>query len=186
MIRYWLIGLLLTPLLIYSSVSFAEELIFQQKCRVLEDDDYLSFMIKSRLKEQSPLQLTATAYEDENCQLPYLIFNRYFEIILHNNENINLKTTQVTYTILTDEVARALNSIRYCGITHWKSMVETDVTGKKCDDYQQLALAQNYYQKIKITHEQLHWGQITQTWNGLTESTRPQEFESEIFNLIKP
>ncbi|MGZ3692020.1 MAG: hypothetical protein ACXVAX_10985 [Pseudobdellovibrio sp.] len=165
--------------LIFSSVSaFART--YSQNCRAVEDD-YLKFSINSDLQKNSDFTLSATAYEDENCKTPYLIFNRYFTIANQSDKTVDLKTEKVTYTVLTDEVARALNQINYCNIHNWQANVETAVTGAKCEDYQQLSGGQIYYQILEANADSLKFGNSTKELTGLAPTLRPTEFDSEIF-----
>ena len=154
---------------------------YTQNCRAI-DDDYLTFSITSDLQKKSDLKLSAIAYEDENCKTPYLVFNRYFTIADKADEKIDLKTEKVTYTVLSDEVARALKQINYCNIRNWQVNVEMDVTGVKCEDYQQLSRSQIYYQILKANENSLQFGNPTKGLSGLAPELRPTAFDREIFN----
>lgn len=150
---------------------------YKQSCRVLGDDDYLQFTIESDFNSQSDFALKITAFEDENCTVPYLQFNQYFKIDSINNEQINLKTQKVTYTAVSKEVANALKMMNYCEIKNWKAGLELDVTGKLCDEYQQLDKEEIFHQILKTNSDSLKFGSTTKTHDGRSEQKRPTSFD---------
>ena len=65
----------------------------------------------------------------------------------------------------------------YCQNAVWVKGEETDVTGKMCENYQQLAKKQILYQIFK-TQEGIAWlGQMTPILNGRNEKNRPKKFD---------
>lgn len=150
---------------------------YKQECRVLGDDDFLQFTIESDLNDKSDFALKITAFEDEACTVPYLNFNQYFKIDSINNEQINLKTQKVTYTAVSKEVANALKMMNYCEINDWKAGNEIDVTGKLCDEFQQLAKDEIFYQIIKSNSKSVKFGSTTKALDGRSNQKRPTQFD---------
>lgn len=150
---------------------------YTQPCRVFGDDDYLQFTIESELTEESDFSFKITAFEDEKCTVPYLHYNQYFKIDSISNEQINLKTQKVTYTAVSKEVASALKMINYCDFKNWNAGQETDVTGKVCDEYLQLAKNEIFYQIIKNKSESIKFGSTTPALDGRSDQKRPTEFD---------
>lgn len=146
---------------------------FSQNCRVI-GDDYLKFEIEI---QKAHLALKVTAFEDEDCEVPYIVFNQYFEIDQLQNEKINLKTKKVTYTTLSEEVASALRMIGYCGFSQWQVRSETEVTGKDCDGFQQLSHGQIFYQLFKLENKVLKFGLTDKMRDGRSVQNRPVQFD---------
>lgn len=144
-----------------------------QPCRDI-DGDYLKFSIEIG----QTFNLKATAFEDEKCEIPYLEFNQYFSVAANLGQNLDLKTEKVTYKILTDEVARALNQIAYCNVSDWKPNDEVNVTGRLCEDFQQRHDNEMYYQIMSLENGLLKFGKTTSKLDGKSPLTRPVEFDS--------
>lgn len=159
---------------------------YQQSCHILGEDDYVKYAIETEngAQKNSIFNLKLTAFEDENCEIPYLQYNQYFEVIELKSEKLNLKTYKITYTALSEEVARALNLIQYCGIQDWQNHVEQGVTGKVCDDYLQLSAGDTLFQILRKTPEGLHFGKTSITQDGRSERSRPIEFDPFLFHLL--
>ncbi|MBY0554939.1 hypothetical protein K2P97_10455 [bacterium] len=170
-------SLLAFALVFTGTILNAQAEIYKQDCRVVGDDDYLQFTIESDLNSKSDFALKITAFEDEACTIPYLHFNQYFKIDSMNNEQINLKTQKVTYTAVSKEVANALKMMNYCEIKNWKAGNETDVTGKMCDEFQQLAKDEIFYQIIKNNNDSVKFGSTTKALDGRTDQKRPTQFD---------
>ena len=153
--------------------------IYAQNCRVI-GDDYLKFEIEI---QKIDFALKITAFEDEDCQVPYLSYNQYFEIIDLQSENLNLKTKKVTYTAFSEEVASALRMINYCGFSEWQLRTETEVAGKNCEGFIQLARGQVFYQLIKLENNVLKFGLIDENRDGRSVQTRPVQFDDAQYLL---
>ena len=167
--------LFLVIFILFSHSAFAES--YTQACFTTEDDT-LQFILTSSFTSGSDLSWVAVAFEDEQCRKPYLKFSRYFKITRVQNGEIDLKSTKSTYTILTDEVARALNLIGYCDLHNWQTGVETDVSGRKCEDYQQLQIDQRFLQIFQLTDSGLYWGRLDRLHDGLSPKNRPDQLET--------
>lgn len=167
-----LVFLFITLLTVFAS---ATEEVYTQACRVINEDDYVQFKVQTDL--QNKFALTITAFEDENCEIAYLLINRSFKIQSLEKENLNLVTEKITYTSLSNEVSEALNLGAYCGLKNWKTKVEQNVTGLECDHYLQLKAGQAFYQLLKTEKSSLLLGQEMGTKNGRTEATRPDIYD---------
>lgn len=159
---------------------------FTQTCRVIGEDDYVQYQIEAEIPLQSGSQfnLKLTAFEDENCSIPYLHYNQYFFVDFIQAEKLNLKTQKVTYTTLSDQVSDALNMIQYCGLHDWTTKSEKTVTGKTCDDFQQLAFNQILFQIFKQNGNQIYLGQIDHQKDGRNENQRPVNWDQLEFTKI--
>jgi len=103
------------------------------------------------------LQWKFVAYEDPNCKMPYLIFKREYKIKNLSRNKIQTLALISTYVSLTDEITSSLNIIKYCGFENWKTNEVRDVTGKKCEDFQQLKLNEKKEFQYNIKNNQLYW-----------------------------
>lgn len=155
---------------------------YTQICKTISEDDYVQYTIEivsAELKKNDFLTIKVTAFEDQNCKKPYLRFKQYFQINDNNGTNIDLKTLKITYTPLSKEVSSALNLIKYCAQTGWKPQVESVVTGKKCDEFQQLDYGDIYFQKIQVRKQELKFGSLNDAqYDGRLPTRRPLEFEN--------
>ncbi|MEQ1723245.1 MAG: hypothetical protein ABL930_08710 [Pseudobdellovibrio sp.] len=150
---------------------------YKQNCRVIGEDDYLQFTIESDLSSGSSFAFKITAFEDEDCKIAYLHYDQYFKIDSIAGEKINLKTEKVTYTPLSKEVASALRMINYCNTKNWNAKVAVDVTGQLCDNYQQFAKDEIFFQILKNESSILKFGTTTKALDGHSEKNRPQDFD---------
>jgi hypothetical protein len=156
-------------------IATSAEAFYTQDCRVINEDDYVQQKVQTDLKNY--FTLTITAFEDEKCEVAYLLIDRKFKIQNLENENLNLLTEKITYTSLSNEVSEALNMVAYCGFKTWKTKVEQNVTGLECDNYLQLKAGQAYYQLLKTDIDLLQLGQETGLKNGRTKATRPDTYD---------
>lgn len=125
-----------------------------------------------------------TAFEKEACQVPYIIYqeNYLYKTIDHQ---MNLQTQSITYQALSDEVARAMNTIAYCGFTDWQKNVVKDVVGLLCDD-RHLPLKNEWiYSIIDIQNQELQIGETFGKYDGHSEQFRHQKYSDLIWNLQK-
>jgi len=146
--------------LLFSASSFAQLSTlklngnYHQQCATDDDDNsfeqYLGF-------SNEHLEWKFVAFEDVNCQQPYLVFKREFTIIATTDTEVQTASIISSYVSLTDEITGALNIINYCGFSDWQTNVMKDVTGKKCDDYQQLQQNEKQLFNYKIQDHQLIW-----------------------------
>ena len=174
-------------LVLFFSQNLLASVTFMQNCRAIEGD-YLQFIIETSdtiLKKNSSFALKITAFEDSNCKIPYLKFNQYFIVDNIQKESIDLKTEKVTYTALTEEVTQALRNINFCGLQKWSTSAETDVTGKMCDDFQQLTKADIFYQIIKNENNFLKFGNTTKSLDGRSHQRRPVQFDNLEYTITK-
>lgn len=121
-------------LIIFLFYTSAQAQIFKQDCQITADGDILQMILHI---QDSKLVYTATAFEEENCLKPYLIFEREYSILQKNSDSMQTKHLMASYTPLSNEVSEALNMIIYCGIMTWENTNKTDVTGAYCDPFQQ-------------------------------------------------
>lgn len=166
-------------LLCFSLQAQAVE-IYQQACRVLGEDDYVQYTVelKNGLQAGSQFSLKLTAFEDKNCQIPYLHYNQYFRVSDLQGSFLNLETQKITYTAVTDEVAEALTLIHYCGVKNWTAGNELAVTGQVCDDYQQLDVKETFFQMADLAQGILRLGKITPEKNGRSAPQRPIDWDA--------
>ena len=153
--------------------------LFSQDCRNI-GEDYLRFRVEtesSTLANNSALAFKITAYEDENCKVPYLNYNQYFTALGLRGEQLDLNSEKVTYTALSEEVASALRLIKYCGHSEWLKDAETPVTGEICDDFPQLKKGDHFYQIIRLEYRRLKLGMTDEKKDGRNVQSRPVQFD---------
>lgn len=133
----------------FSTVLLANDIqgTYTQPCQTIDADTIqqsLNFtgtdLAKTIKKQASQTKLAweIQAFEDEKCQISYLKISRKFDVVSLSSQSITVKTIQVTYTAISEEVAESMNFINYCGYSDWAIGQVKDVTGHICDDYQQL------------------------------------------------
>lgn len=150
-----------------------------------EDEDWLTahlqFSSDSGLKSGVAIQWIRRAYEEENCQKPYLDYGLLYSAQLSTeSDDLDLEVKQAFYVIHTEEVARALNLVAFCGINNWKKGVSQEVTGHDCDGIVQPKIGQKIFSRLKIKMEQsqqLFWGRPSAGFGGESPSKRFQSFE---------
>lgn len=165
--------------------SLYANFLYSQPCRAI-GDDFVKFNIEidsTSLIQGSVFNFKVTAYEDQTCKTPYLKFDQYFTVESLRSEKINLKTLKVTYTSLSDEVSEALRLINYCDIPDWQTGREISVTGKVCDDYQQLNKNDVFYQILHLNTDSLMFGETTDIYDGRSQNKRPIHFDSSNYPL---
>lgn len=172
--KFFLLALLVAPDLFATPK-------YMQNCRAVADD-YLQFSVEINAAQ---LAFKITAFEDADCKTPYLNYNHYFTITSVQNEEINLHTDKITYTSLSEEVSSALRLIRYCGQSDWQTASETDVTGRSCDGFQQLAHGDFFYQILKRDSFILKFGTIDENRDGRSVQSRPVQFDEPDYLAIK-
>ena len=162
----------------YSVLAFS----FSQSCRDI-DGDYLQFSIETENRDNGAFAFKVRAFEDEACKIPYLEFTQYFTQAALKGQKLDLKTEKVTYRILSGEVAQALNQIGFCDIKNWKPFDEVNVSGRLCDDFQQLKKNEMLFQLFSYENDLLKFGKTTAKLNGKSAALRPVEFDT--FNYTK-
>lgn len=160
-----------------TTYTAASEAVYTQVCRVINEDDYVQFKVQTDLENK--FSVTITAFEDENCEVPYLVIERNFKIQSLEKEKLNLNTEKISYTSLSNEVSEALNMGAYCGLKNWKTKIEQNVTGRECDHYLQLKADQAFYQILKTNESSLWLGNDMTAKNGRSEATRPDSYDIE-------
>ena len=161
---------------VFSLNSFGR--VYEQGCRVIGEDDYVKYsVITNEIIPGKTFTLQITAFEDENCLTPYLQYQQLFQIAAIDGEKINFITKEISYTPLSDETSDALNMISYCDANDWKTHAATLVTGKLCNDYQQLHLDQSWFQILKVEPDGLSMGLTTLKLDGRSDSLRPITYD---------
>ncbi|MBC7372059.1 MAG: hypothetical protein H7326_10865 [Bdellovibrionaceae bacterium] len=139
------------------------------------EDDVLATQVSVSHGDWSILH---TAFEDEACAKPYLIFELKYRAVV-DSTNLDLQTQEVSYVSLSDVVSRALNEVGYCGFTDWVTNEKKIVTGLLCDSYQASAAGDVLYSIFKIDDgKSLFLGTPSASENGRTPGKRYRELES--------
>jgi len=128
---------------------------YYQTCNASNEGDYYEQYLNI---DKGHIHWKFIAYEDAECNSPYLIFLREYVIESVNETIVNTAFKKASYVSITDEVTRSLNIIRYCGLNGWKTNVARDVTGLKCDEYQQRQLGEKESFKYLFDNQNLYWG----------------------------
>lgn len=152
---------------------------YHRPCYVVETDTLTTDL--SIQNDQWKIQ--HTAYEDENCTKPYLIYEVVYKFKSANNHDLDLTTQEASYTLLSDEVSRALNMTHYCGFTDWTAKVKKVVTGKLCDDFQAPQRGDALYSIFTLNSKEsapaeIFLGTPSDTRSGKTPETRYDQVEA--------
>ena len=134
------------------NISMAQS--YDTGCLTADNDDVMNMQLDIINQKFS---FTATAYEDNDCHLPYIIFKNEYITNSTTADSITLSHTASSYTPLTDEVASALNYIQYCGFIDWKKDSVKTVTGLVCDDYTQLKEDEKVTKKFHQTKDYIEF-----------------------------
>jgi len=137
---------------------------YHQTCNATNEGDYYEQYLNI---DEGHIHWKFVAYEDGDCKIPYLIFLREYIIESVDDISVNTAFKKASYVSTTDEVTRSLNIIRYCGLNGWKTNVARDVTGLKCDEYQQRQLGEKESIKYLFNDQNLYWGDDTAPYNKL-------------------
>ncbi len=137
------------------------------------DSDYLKTALNI---QDSSWVITHTAFEDNTCETPYLKFEIQYQT-QQSGQNIDMKTTEVSYTILTEEVTMILNDMNWCGFNDWKASQKKVVTGKVCDEFQTPKLNEVLYSIVEFKDSELYLGMPTGKYNGKTAEKRHQKLD---------
>jgi len=171
---------MISILLLLSQFAFSAQNAhhFQTGCYQVGDDTLSSSLV---MTDQTWTQVH-TAFEDEACKTPYLIYSTTYATNIKTTDQANtsvpvdLAVTEVTYTLLSDQVARALNMSGYCGFSDWAPNKAKVVTGLLCDDYQVPKLKSILYSIYDLeagAHgQQLRLGEKTDAVDGSSPQQR--------------
>lgn len=157
----------------FAFAASAPEGIYERPCMMFEDEDVLSSEL---IIKDNTWTTTHTAFEDTACETPYLIFQTIYKTKSQANE-VDLTAVEFSYTILTDEVAEALNFIEYCGFHDWQTGISKDVTGLQCSDFTVPASGEKIYSVIEYNEagplgSELYLGIPSIFRDGKTPETR--------------
>jgi hypothetical protein len=130
------------------------------------------------------LDFQGFGFEDENCKKPYIFYEERYVVKSFslksgnsNEYNVNLSTKEISYTPLSDQVARALNEGSFCGLNEWQDHVKTTVTGGACNGDRLRKKEETYFQTLRLAENYISWGLLTNTLDGSSELKRPQAYE---------
>src|SRR5437868_5030594 len=118
---------------------------YVRSCYIVNDDDALQSMMQ--IKQDKWVQ-THTAFEEDSCKTPYLIYQTEYKAVVSGG-SLDLSVVEASYTILSREVAEALNMVSYCGFNNWKPHSKRVVTGLLCDEFQVPAKSDVLYSVFK-------------------------------------
>ena len=147
----------LTMIGFFSQKTYASQVLsgdYFQACNGNHDGDFYEQHLNIT---DETIKWKFIAYEDESCKTPYLIFLREYKNVSDDQSQITTLFEKASYVSLTDEVTRSLNLIHYCGLSNWKTHVARDVTGLKCDDYQQRQIGEKEAFQYRTTTDKLYW-----------------------------
>lgn len=160
---------------------------YLRSCYVVGDDDVLQSALQI---QQNKWIQTHTAFEEDSCQTPYLIFETQYRALVVDS-NVDLVVEEVSYTTLSKEVSDALNLIKYCGFTNWKAHQKKIVTGLLCDEFQAPKAAEILFSifKIQVNADQsiaLYLGKPAAGEDGKSSSTRYRGIEAAPYLKLQP
>lgn len=160
---------------------------YLRSCYTVNEDDALQSVMQI---QQDKWTQTHTAFEEASCKTPYLIYQTEYKAAVSGGE-LDLSVVEASYTILSREVAEALNMVNYCGFNNWKPNAKRVVTGLLCDEFQVPAQSDVLYSIFKIQPNAdqdaaLYLGASAQNEDGKTPSARHQGFESTPYLKLQP
>nr|BFD63747.1 hypothetical protein BdHM001_24280 [Bdellovibrio sp. HM001] len=124
--------------------------------------------------------LTHIAYEEDACKQSYLAFEIQYGVRIDGG-NVDLTVTESSYTPLTEEVAEALNMVRYCEYTDWRRNEKKVVSGYLCDEYKAPNVGDKTYSIFKTEpkdgQELFYLGTASQESSGKSPLQRHKKFE---------
>lgn len=134
-------------------------------------------------------ELTVTSYSDADCTTESM------RIVLSNSFTIgdevaepagaravDLKTSGLSFTLLTDAMVEAMNAANYCGGGFVKGTAKT-ITADTCDDASIKAAFNDSFDLYKLTDGKLYLGdkEVDTNYDGTTAAKRPRALESAGF-----
>ncbi|MNJ99907.1 hypothetical protein D3C87_176880 [compost metagenome] len=176
--------LLLSFSLLPLTVSAQQGTFWTTECYSTDED----ILQEELFQKDGRWEHTHVAYEEENCQKAYLRFQQVSKARLAG-QKLDLTHVETSYTPLSEEVAEALNSVAWCGISHWRQHEKQVVTGLVCGDYKAAQAGDMTYSIFKVsslskTVRVFLWGKATPALDGKSEATRFQDLNERPFYLI--
>lgn len=156
---------------------------FHRACHIDEGDVLTTDIVETN----SMWTITHTAFEEDRCHFPYLVYEVKYATEKHQ-EKIDLTVIETSYTPITEEVAMALNLIRYCGYSDWAKKEKKIVSGYLCDEFKAPNNGDKLFTIFKTEQKNenfvLYIGMPTEGRLGKTSGTRHQSFDKRPFILI--
>ncbi len=178
---------LLTSVLVTSlnpAALAADTQTYHRSCH-LDEGDALTTDITD---DGSVWTITHTAFEEDLCQNPYLVYEVKFGTD-KNSQNIDLTVQESSYIPVTEEVAMALNLINYCGYTDWAPKEKKVVSGYLCDEFKAPNVGDKLYTIFKTEQKDsdtlLYIGRDTEEKLGKTPASRHTSWDKRAFKLQK-
>lgn len=153
---------------------------YKQPCS-LYDEDHLDATWSIQSGEW---QHTRTAYEDASCQIPWLSYQETYRLSFFKFDKINLIHLKARYMVHSQEVAEALNSIRFCELTTWKPGHWQEVNGLTCQDFAPPQNQEMLYSIIATQDDGFYFGIPTAGFNGKSEGTRHQKLSPLLYEIF--
>ncbi|MFV3408799.1 hypothetical protein ACNH6C_09350 [Bdellovibrio bacteriovorus] len=150
--------------------------LYERPCYVDEGDALTTHLQVS----ENQWILTHLAYEEDACKQAYLAFEIQYTTATAGTE-VDLTVSESSYTPLTEEVAEALNMVKYCDYTDWKRGEKKVVSGYLCDEYKAPNVGDKTYSIFKTEQkdgaELLYIGAASAQGSGKSPSQRHKKYE---------
>ncbi|WP_413943069.1 hypothetical protein [Bdellovibrio sp. HCB-162] len=175
---------LLVLFLLFPFQSLADSVVpqgkFLRSCCV-DDSDALQTLVNT---ENELWTVTHTAFEEENCQTPYIIYEVKYKSAIQD-KNLDMTALEASYTPLSEIVSEALNQIGFCGFVDWKTNEKKIVTGRTCDDFFQPREGEILYNIFDLKADgdkmNLFLGMPTSSKNGKTAERRFDKLDPRFY-----
>ena len=140
--------------------------------------------VKDMILREQTMEIVQTVYSDLSCALPSYDFSFSGPYDLDaTNGFLNYGYASIKLQALDEKLVQRFNETLLCGFSDWQLNVPKEVSGLECGGQLIPASGSRAYDRIKSRpeDESIQLGLITETEDGLSEESRPSQFESLSF-----
>ncbi len=105
---------------------------WKQPCQITADKDVVQYSVQIHAENWIWI---STGFEKEGCQAPYLSLVETKKAIFTDKGFLDLTLVKAEYLPQTNDIAKTLNSIQFCGLSNWANGVAQEVSGLACSDF---------------------------------------------------
>jgi hypothetical protein len=151
---------------------------FSQNCWLLGGEDFVQGEVEI---SGASLKRSRRGYEEEGCQKPWVNYQESFSVLFLQEDALDLRMVEASYTPLTREVAEAFNLSGLCGFHNWKPKEKKDVTGQDCGDFYVPKVGEVVFTRLQVKGDAFSIGMESAGRDGTAANRRMVELEPEDF-----
>lgn len=140
--------------------------------------------VKDMILREQTMEIVQTVYSDVHCTSPSYDFSFSGPYDLDETlGHLNYGYASIKLQALDDKLVQKFNETLLCGFGDWQLNVPKDVTGLDCGGQLIPARGSRAFDRVRPGEDEgsIQLGLITEIEDGLSEETRPTQFESLSF-----